>query len=381
MWRGNIGVAGEVMLSREALELLEFSLGPKAKRGRADPNAKRVSKQYGKTILGAAALPVYSVFGLGSHQERSANAVAAISRTVKKTPEVMVKMTGRQNGQAHVAENFSYIARLGWGEDKELALLTSEGKTITNRKEMSALAREWHLHETGDDVRRKGSTSLSFILSMPPGTDPEKMKSAAVEFAKTEMVGRQWVMGLHTDQAHPHVHLTVARRDIDGKRFHPGKEDLFRYRQTFAEKLRDVGIEANATPRKARGITRKSLSTPIAQMAKRGEDSRYAKRLQREAAVAAITGTATTPFDQNIREQRISVLGSYLNAGKELLQSPDNDNLTLAAQLATFIKELPKIQTRAARGLEIYQAAQKRTHDMKLPDGANAPPRGKERDR
>ena len=369
------------MLSREALELLEFSLGPKAKRGRADPNAKRVSKQYGKTILGAAALPVYSVFGLGSHQERSANAVAAISRTVKKTPEVMVKMTGRQNGQAHVAENFSYIARLGWGEDKELALLTSEGKTITNRKEMSALAREWHLHETGDDVRRKGSTSLSFILSMPPGTDPEKMKSAAVEFAKTEMVGRQWVMGLHTDQAHPHVHLTVARRDIDGKRFHPGKEDLFRYRQTFAEKLRDVGIEANATPRKARGITRKSLSTPIAQMAKRGEDSRYAKRLQREAAVAAITGTATTPFDQNIREQRISVLGSYLNAGKELLQSPDNDNLTLAAQLATFIKELPKIQTRAARGLEIYQAAQKRTHDMKLPDGANAPPRGKERDR
>ena len=478
------------MLSREALELLEFTLGPKAKRGRGDPNAKRVGKQFGKTILGVAALPVYSVFGRGSHQQRSANAVAAISRTVKKKPEVMVKMTGRQNGQAHVAENFSYIARLGWGEDKELELLTSEGKIITNRKEMSALAREWHLHETADitrlrkraepetvslvlripdgvtsaqmvtiaetfaakemagrecniklnmkhdkphilmsiagknvalsylsvseedltnyrkhlaqelrniggtieekDVlhirraRRQGSTSLSFILSMPPGTDPEKMKSAAVEFAKTEMVGRQWVMGLHTDQAHPHVHLTVARRDIDGKRFHPGKEDLFRYRQTFAEKLRDVGIEANATPRKARGITRKSLSTPIAQMAKRGEDSRYAKRLQREAAVAAITGTATTPFDENIREQRISVLESYLKAGKELLQSPDNDNSTLAAQLAKFIKELPKIQTRAARGLEIYQAAQTRAQQRPPAEIATqphppAPNKGRER--
>lgn len=369
------------MLSREALELLEFSLGPKAKRGRGDPNAKRVSKQFGKTILGAAALPVYSVFGRGSHQQRSANAIAAINRTVKKTPEVMVKMTGRQNGQAHVAENFSYIARLGWGEDKELALLTSEGKTITNRKEMSALAREWHLHETADRVRRKGSTSLSFVLSMPPGTDPEKMKSAAAEFAKVEMAGRRWVIGLHTDQAHPHVHLTVARRDIDGQRFHPGKEDLFRYRQTFAEKLRHVGIEANATPRKARGVTRKSLSTPIAQMAKRGEDSRYAKRLQREAAIAAVTGTATTPFDEKIREQRLSVLESYLKAGKELLHTADNDNQTLAAKLGTFIKELPKIQTRAARGLEIHQEAQKRAQEIKSPDGPNTPTRSKEAER
>jgi hypothetical protein len=103
--------------------------------------------------------------------------------------------------------------------------------------------------------------------------------------------------------------------------------------------------------------------------------------LQREAAVAAITGTATTPFDENIREQRIAVLESYLKAGKELLHAPDNDNRTLAAQLATFIKELPKIQTRAARGLEIHQAAQKRAQEIKSPDGPNTPTRSKEAER
>lgn len=381
------------MLSREALELLEFSLGPKAKRGRGDPNANRVGKQFGKAVFGAAALPVYSVFGHGSHQQRSGNAVAAINRTVKKTPEVMVKMTGRQNGQAHVAENFSYIARLGWGEDKELELLTSEGKTITNRKEMSGLAREWHLHETADRVRRQGSTSLSFVLSMPPGTDPEKMKSAAAEFAKTEMAGRRWVMGLHTDQAHPHVHLTVARRDIDGKRFHPGKEDLFRYRQTFAEKLRDVGIEANATPRKARGISQKAEKSPIVQIRKRGDTPRADKRTKNDIIAAFMAGKTQAFYDRCLKDQRDDVAQVYKKASMELVTDPDQQNKELAMALGHFFNKMPPAITRQSALVikmieaatkaqtRTTEAAQKRANDIKLPDGPNAPTRGKERDR
>lgn len=343
------------MLSPEALDLLEFSLGPKSKRGKGDRNADRVGKKLASAAIGAASAPAYSVFGNGTHQQRSANAVAAIKRTVAKTPEVMVKMTGRQNGQAHVAENFSYIARLGWGEDKELELLTSEGKIITNRKEMSELAREWHLHEIGDDARRKGSTSLSFVLSMPPGTDPEKIKATVAEFAKTEMAGRQWVMGLHTDQEHPHVHLTVARRDIDGRRFHPGKEDLFRYRQVFAEKLRDKGIEANATPRKARGVTRKALVTPIVQMAKRGELSRYDRKLHQEAVAAIREGKQGTPYSEFMRQQRVDVLEGYVKAGKELLHSEDPELKKIAHQLAPFANQLPAIETRSELNIRIAQ--------------------------
>ena len=353
----------EASLSREAIELLEFSLGPKAKRGRGDPKANRASSKLAKSAVGAAAMPaaaLWSIFGNGSHQSRSSNAKATLARTITKAPEAMVKVTGRQNGRSHVAANFTYIARIGWGEDKELALLTSEGQTMTTLAEMNELAGQWHAWELQDDARRKGATSLSFILSMPEGTDADRLHAAARSFAEDEMEGRRWVMGLHTDRDHPHVHLTVARRDLDGRRFHPGKEDLFRYRLKFAEKLRAHGIEANATPRKARGLTRKALHTPIVQMSKRGEDSRYAKRLQREAAVAARVGNASTPFDAEIRQQRIDVLEGYLQAGKELLASTDPNDRQLAAGLGGYTQKLPLIQTRAAQGLEIHMRQQQR---------------------
>jgi hypothetical protein len=141
----------------------------------------------------------------------------------------------------------------------------------------------------------------------------------------------------------------------------------------FAEKLRAHGIEANATPRKARGLTRKALKTPIVQIAKRGEDSRYAKRLQREAAMAARVGNASTPFDAEIRQQRIDVLEGYLQAGKELLTSPDPNDRHLAAGLGGFIQKLPLIQSRAAQGLEIHQRQQPRqvSSNRELKDKTN----------
>jgi type IV secretory pathway VirD2 relaxase len=96
---------------------------------------------------------------------------------------------------------------------------------------MKALADEWQDWEMADRARRKGASSLSLALSMPAGTDPSKVYAAAKDFAETEMGDRRWVMALHNDTGSPHVHLTVARRDLDGRRFHADKEDLFRYRQ------------------------------------------------------------------------------------------------------------------------------------------------------
>jgi hypothetical protein len=122
-------------LSPEALDMLEFALGPKAKRGRCDPNAHRAGKAIANFGIGVMAAPVatgFSAFGRGSHSERSAKAVATLKRTTQRAPEVMVKMTGRQNGSGHVAANFACISRLGYGDDQELQLLTSEGEQITD---------------------------------------------------------------------------------------------------------------------------------------------------------------------------------------------------------------------------------------------------------
>jgi hypothetical protein len=51
-------------------------------------------------------------------------------------------------------------------------------------------------------------------------------------------------MVLHDLQANPHVHISVRAESRRGTRLNPRKADLHRSRETFAEKLRDQGIEA-----------------------------------------------------------------------------------------------------------------------------------------
>src|SRR2546428_116700 len=54
-------------------------------------------------------------------------------------------------------------------------------------------------------------------------------------------------------------HRWRTRQGRDGKRLNPRKGDLHRWRETFAEKLRDWGIEAEASSQATRGVSRRSL--------------------------------------------------------------------------------------------------------------------------
>ena len=120
--------------------------------------------------------------------------------------------------------------------------------------------------------RRDAPVSLSIILSMPAGTDPGRVHDAARSFASTLFADRHpYVFALHTDEPHPHVHLTVRAMGRDGERLNPRKADLQLWRETFAAALRDRGVEAEATPRRARGIIRKSERTPVRKLRDRFE--------------------------------------------------------------------------------------------------------------
>jgi hypothetical protein len=55
------------------------------------------------------------------------------------------------------------------------------------------------------------------------------------------------------------VHIDVRAEGRDGKRLNPRKEDLHRWRVIFAERLRDWGIEAEASSQAASGVGRRSL--------------------------------------------------------------------------------------------------------------------------
>jgi sugar phosphate isomerase/epimerase len=92
---------------------------------------------------------------------------------------------------------------------------------------------------------------------MPTRTDPLSVQRAARDFAKREFTGFQYAMVLHTFETdpdpnpvpHPHVHLTVKAAGLDGIRLNPRKPDLQRWREGFAEALREHGIEATTTSR------------------------------------------------------------------------------------------------------------------------------------
>ena len=308
-------------------------------------------------------------FGGGTQAAASRRAISTMDRTARRAPEVMVRITGRQHGGGHVLANFAYISRLGHGAVQDFALYTSDGEIIRDGREMQDLAQDWHEWEMGDEARRKGATSLSMILSMPSGTDPERLKAAALDFAREEFANRSWVASLHVDRDHPHVHVTFARRDHDGRRFHPNRDDLFRYRQRFAQKLRDRGIEANATPVKARGLDAKHEHIAARKVREKGGIPRIDQGRIERAQRLREAGRAD-PVRALLERRQATVRSAYEGSIVELRASSSIVNQTVANSLQRFIDGMAAPEPnslRAARTADTDRAGEDRTTPPLIP--------------
>ena len=100
-------------------------------------------------------------------------------------------------------------------------------------------------------------------------------------FAREEFaLKHRYVMALHTDEPHPHVHLVLKARSDDGQRLYLRKATLKQWREGFASHLRALGVAANATPRHARGETRPRKSDGIYRAMSRGESTHFRKRVE-----------------------------------------------------------------------------------------------------
>ena len=106
-----------------------------------------------------------------------------------------------------------------------------------------------------DDISHRRE-AFNIILSMPRGTDAIGVLRSAREFAEVELADHKFVMVLHDHQANPHVHISVRAESKHGRRLNPRKADLQRWRETFAEKLRGWGIDAEASRQASRGVDR-----------------------------------------------------------------------------------------------------------------------------
>jgi hypothetical protein len=184
--------------------------------------------------------------------------IAQIGRTVRRAPEVMVKVSGGSNTTKGVAAHFQYIGRRG-----ELEIETDDGERLMGKEVAAQLIDDWDLdidalRDNWDTMERGGRRNPklvhNIILSMPSKTSPARLLAASRDFAREQFaIKHRYAMVLHTDQAHPHVHLVVSAHNTDGGRLNIQKADLRRWREQFACHLRNHGLEANATPAQLRG--------------------------------------------------------------------------------------------------------------------------------
>ena len=135
-----------------------------------------------------------------------------IARTVRRDPEVMVKVSGGGASPKAVAAHFKYIDRHG-----RLELETDDGERLMGMSAEKDLLEDWNLDVdaaeakspySGRPGRKPGKLVHNIILSMPVGTPPQGLLNASRAFSREQFaLKHRYAMVLHTDQNHPHVHL------------------------------------------------------------------------------------------------------------------------------------------------------------------------------
>ena len=180
--------------------------------------------------------------------DRAAAIRQKIRTTLRRAPQVMVKVTGGGRGMTAIAAHFRYISKGG-----RLRMEDDRGVAREGREAVAEVAEQWRYAGSQIPQQSDRREAFNIVLSMPHGTDPQFVLRAAREFAKAELADHRYVMVLHEHQANPHVHLSVRAESRHGKRLNPRKADLHRWRETFAEKLRGWGVHADATRQVTRG--------------------------------------------------------------------------------------------------------------------------------
>lgn len=241
---------------------------------------------------------------------------------VRRAPQVMVKVTGGGRGMRAIAAHFRYISKNG-----RLDMEDELGQTSRGKDALRELTDDWRFGGSYIDDVSERREAFNVMLSMPRGSaDPLTVLQAAREFAQAELADHKYVMVLHDHQANPHVHLSVRAESKHGRRLNPRKADLHRWRETFAEKLRDRGIDAEATRQATRGTTR---NYGALWQVKARQDGRLSRPVvDHKSGVAALAS-------------RDDAAHAWSRIARALAQSSDSGDRDLAASIEDFVSRSP----------------------------------------
>ena len=276
--------------------------------------------------------------------------VEQIARTVRHAPEVMVKISGGGTSPKGVAAHFGYIGR------KDFEIETDDGERLQGRAEQRALVEEWDLELDAAEARtayrvvagqKPKKLVHNIVLSMPAGTPASAVLTASRVFAREQFaLKHRYGMALHTDQPHPHVHLVVKAVSEQGNRLHISREMLRGWRREFARHLRALGIDANATDRAVRGISKTRKHDAIHWAAREGRSTHMRTKVMavaddlREGKLREKSGRTQST------ETRREVMRGWLDVARELAYT---DRPTLAQDVLRFIKTFDPPMTERER--------------------------------
>jgi relaxase-like protein len=232
----------------------------------------------------------YARRGPGRRDRLPQDEIELITRTVRRTPEVMVKVLSRGGqGLKAIGRHLGYLNRGG-----EVDIETDDGQHLSGKGVEKELLEDWDLdleehRRQADLVARSARPPPKLVhklmFSMPAGTPPDKVLAAVKNFAREEFgLKHRYAMVLHTDEPHPHVHMVVKAMSEQGVRLNIRKATLREWRREFARHLRVLGIAASATDRGVRGERRSPKLDGIYRAEQRGESRHTQARAEAVAA-------------------------------------------------------------------------------------------------
>ena len=303
---------------------------------------------------------------------KTKNLRSVAGRVSRQAPEVMVKVSGFGKGASHIRAHLTYISRHG-----KVELETETGEILENRDEITQHFEGWKRDIDDSRQRKNRRDTMHLILSMPDSVDEESVRRASREFAKeTFGANHRYVFALHTDSNNPHCHITVRCEGRDGRKLNPRKADLQAWREAFAEKVREQGYEAEATPRRARGIVRKAQRAVVRHI-ETGDPThkprvsrvRAAKTKEIAQELAQGSPAKDKPWEKAILACQEKVRQSWLAASETLEREGAPEGVDLAGRIRLMVSRMPSLETeREMMRQELTQRFQRDiTKDREIP--------------
>jgi hypothetical protein len=286
--------------------------------------------------------------GPGRRDHLSPGQIEQISRTTRRVPEVVVRVLPKPaNTLKSVSRNLNYIRRYG-----DLELEDENGKMLGGDDAHERLVEDWDLeldalrsspNLAGSNGREPPRLIHKIFFSMPPGTHPDKVLGAVRNFCREEFaLKHRYVMVLHTDEPHPHVHVSLKAISEEGRRLNIKKPMLAEWRMGFAKHLRALGVPANATQRYVRGETSPRKSDGIYRASLRGDSTHVRDRVESVARELAKGNLQVEPAKAKLLDTRKEVRQAWQAVSDILIREGQPE---LARQVEHFAARMPSPMT------------------------------------